>query len=121
MGNQNKENTACIVCGKKYHLCIACERNKATWRPWKVIVDSENCYNIYKVVNDYNFSKITKNEARTLLEKLNLTEVHTFREHIRQKIYEIMKKTKKAKPIVIEEPTIDVVERNTTIDVVEEI
>lgn len=110
MGNQNKENTTCIVCGKKYHLCIACERNKATWKPWKAITDSENCYNIYQVVNDYNFNKTTKNEARALLEKLDLSEVHTFKDHIRQKIYEIMKKTKKAKPVITEAPTIDVVE-----------
>lgn len=115
MGNQNKENTTCIVCGKKYHLCIACERNKATWKPWKTIVDSENCYNIYKVVNDYNFNKITKNEARALLEKLDLTEMHTFKEHIRQKINEIMRKPKKVKPVVVEETTVDIVEEPTVI------
>lgn len=115
MGNQNKENTACIVCGKKYHLCIACERNKSTWRPWKAIVDNENCYNIYKVVNDYNFNKITKNEARTLLEKFDLTGLPTFREHIKQKINEIMKKPRKAKPVIVEETTIDIVEEPTII------
>lgn len=91
---KNKNNATCITCGKGYHLCMACERSKSTWKYWKMLADSENCYKIYQVVNDYNFNKISKNEAKNLLEKLDLTELDTFRVNIKEKIIEIMK-TKK--------------------------
>lgn len=97
MSKQNKENATCIICGKKYHLCISCERTKATWKKWKIITDSENCYNIYNVVNDYNFNKISKEEARNLLEQLDLKEVSTFNENVQELIKDIM-----AEKVVIE-------------------
>lgn len=92
----NKEkNATCIICGKDYHLCIACERNKSNWKPWKALTDTENCYEIYKVLNDYGFNKISKEEARNLLSKLDLSNVDTFKESVKTKIKEIMK-TKRA-------------------------
>lgn len=97
MSKIREENATCIVCGKKYHLCIACERSKATWKPWKMIADTENCYEIYKVLNDYNFNKISKEEARNLLEKLDLKNVDAFKENVKSKIKEIMKRKKTSK------------------------
>jgi hypothetical protein len=97
MSKIREENATCIVCGKKYHLCIACERSKATWKPWKMVADTENCYEIYKVLNDYNFNKISKEEARKLLEKLDLKDVNTFKEKSKNKIKEIMKRKKAPK------------------------
>ena len=47
---KKQNNAACAVCGKDYYLCIACDRHKSTWKPWMVIVDNENCYNIYDIV-----------------------------------------------------------------------
>ena len=94
MSRQQKENATCIICGKKYHLCISCERNKETWKKWKMITDNENCYNIYNVLNDYNFNKISKNDARMLLDELDLTDVKTFKNSVIQIIEEIMKAEK---------------------------
>ena len=123
MSKIREENATCIVCGKKYHLCIACERSKATWKPWKMIADTENCYEIYKVLNDYNFNKISKEEARNLLEKLDLKNVDTFKENVKSKIKEIMKRKKTSKV----EKTIEVediiqeekIEENITEEIIE--
>lgn len=87
---ENDKNATCIICGKKYHLCIACERTKSTWRNWKIIADSENCYEVYKIVNDYNFNKISKDEAKSLLEKCDLAELETFKDNVKNVIKEIM-------------------------------
>lgn len=97
---QNRNNATCIICGKEYHLCIGCDRTKTNWKSWKMITDTENCYNIYKVLNDYGYKKITKLEARKLLKELDLSEKDTFKESVRNKIDEIMS-TKKKK--VVEE------------------
>ena len=94
MSNNKKNNAVCIICGKEYHLCIACERNKGNWKSWRTITDTENCYKIYKVLNDYSFNKISKNEAKALLENLDLKNLNSFKEKIKEKIKEIMK-TKK--------------------------
>lgn len=97
MSKIREENATCIVCGKKYHLCIACERSKATWKPWKMITDTENCYEIYKVLNDYNFNKISKEEAKILLEQLDLKNVNTYKEKVKNTIKEIMKRKRNSK------------------------
>lgn len=101
MAKQNRDNATCIICGKGYHLCIACERTKGNWKQWKMITDTENCYDIYHVLNDYNFGKITKDEARILLEKLDLKEVDSFRESVKKMIKEIMKKERTVKPVKV--------------------
>lgn len=89
MSKLKPKNATCIVCGKEYHLCISCERNKATWKKWKMITDSENCYEIYNILNDYNFNKISKEEARNLLKELDLTEAETFKAEVKKMIEEI--------------------------------
>ena len=109
MANNKKDNATCIICGKGYHLCIACERNKGDWKSWRTITDTENCYKIYKVLNDYNFNKISKNEAINLLEELDLNSLDTFKENIKEKIKEIMTEKKqysKNRKIKLEEMNI---------------
>lgn len=96
---ENDKNATCIICGKKYHLCIACERTKSTWKHWKMISDSENCYKIYKIVNDYNFNKITKDEAKKMIEKCDLTELETIKENVKKVIKEIMEEKNVSKSV----------------------
>lgn len=120
MSKIREENATCIVCGKKYHLCIACERSKATWKPWKMITDTENCYEIYKVLNDYNFNKISKEEARSLLEKLDLKNVNTYKEKVKNTIKEIMKRKRISRTEKEKEVTEIVDEIKTKEDVLEE-
>jgi predicted sugar kinase len=110
MSKIREENATCIVCGKKYHLCIACERSKATWQPWKMIADTENCYNIYNVINDYKFNKISKDEARNLLKELDLNELNSFKESSKKVIKEILATKKGYKPTKVKEITEEVKE-----------
>ena len=99
MSKKKEENATCIVCGKKYHLCIACERSKSSWKTWKSITDTENCYKIYQILTDYNFDKISKDEARSLLEELDLSEIDSFKESVKKQIKDIMKNKKVSKSI----------------------
>lgn len=85
-----KPNTTCAVCGKGYYLCIACERNKSNWKPWKVIVDDENCYNIYDIVSKYIANNITKYEAKELLNTTDLSDLDNFKDLMKNKIKEIL-------------------------------
>lgn len=93
----NKDNATCLICGKKYHLCITCERTRATWKPWKMIVDNENCYDIYQIINDYMFGKMSKDDAKAKLEKLNLSELNSFNDNVKTVINEIVDEKKVTK------------------------
>lgn len=107
MGKVKEPNATCAICGKKYHLCIHCDKTKDNWKSWKVIVDTSNCHEIFKVLNDYNFKKITKLEARKLLKEIDLSEKNTFRESVRNQIDEIMAaKRKKATEEFVEEAVV---------------
>ena len=107
---KNKNNATCVTCGKGYHLCMACERSKSTWKRWKMIADSENCYKIYQIVNDYSFNKISQSEARDLLKVLDLRYLDTFRDNIKEKIKEIMKTKRqysKSRKVKVDEVNIE--------------
>lgn len=122
MANIKDKNSTCIICGQKYHLCIACERKHANWKPWRAFVDKENCYNIYKILNDYNYNKITKVEARKLLSEVDLSKLDTFKERIKAQINEILKVEKISRPCrskknKIEEQQEEVVEEIVEIEI----
>jgi hypothetical protein len=87
---KKQNNATCTVCGKNYYLCIACDRHKSTWRPWMVIVDDENCYNIYDIVSKYIAHDITKEQAKELLNTVDLTDLDNFRSLMKSKIKEIL-------------------------------
>lgn len=108
MANKKEANSTCIICGQKYHLCVACERKHANWKPWRMFVDKENCYSIYKILNDYKFGKITKTEAKSLLATVDLSQLDSFKENIKNNIKEIMK-TKRTSRLV-KQKEIEVIE-----------
>ena len=62
----------CIVCGKEYSYCRSCPKD-AKKETWYALYDNENCKNISQALTDYNFNRITKEEAKELLSKCNLS------------------------------------------------
>lgn len=62
----------CIVCGKEYHYCKSCPKD-AKKETWYALYDNENCKNISQALTDYNFNKITKEEAKDALSKCDLS------------------------------------------------
>lgn len=86
-----KNNKTCILCGKKYSYCNSCAEFDHLPR-WMEIYCTANCKDIFNILSSYNMKHKTKEEARTLLEKCDLSYVTDFN-HINQKfIEEIMEK-----------------------------
>lgn len=96
----------CIVCGNEYNYCRSCPKDakKATWY---ALYDNENCKNISQALTDYNFNKVTKEEAKDILSNCDLS--INLAEYYRNTLDVVMAKPKrsKAKQIVIEEPIIE--------------
>lgn len=93
----------CILCGSEYSYCKSCAKDskKATWH---TLYDTENCKNISKALTDYNFKKITKEEAKDMLSQCDLT--IKLNDHYRSEIETIMAKPKRgmrAKVLIADE------------------
>lgn len=80
-------NNTCAICGKKYKECNTCKKIK-TYKAWRTIADTEECFKIYSVLYDYNRGTIDKSKAKELLKSCRMPE--TFQSHIKKVIDEIM-------------------------------
>ena len=82
-----KLNGTCAICGKKYEVCVTC-RSIVSFRPWRTVTDTMECFKIYDIIHDYSLGKITKEEARKRLKLRTIPE--ELQDHIRLVIDEIM-------------------------------
>lgn len=70
----DKKIRICKVCGNDYSYCPHCSYD--TKEPsWKFLVDTENCYTIFQTLSNYSCKTISKDEAKKVLEKANLSNI----------------------------------------------
>ena len=93
----------CPVCGNSFDGCYSCEKHELT--SWKTICDTENHFNIFIILHKYNVTKkITKEKAKELLLKCNLTGYENFQKNIAESIKNILEEEKPViEPAIIEE------------------
>lgn len=58
-----KKKRVCLVCGTEYEYCYKCDHSTEP-KLWKTTFCSENCRDIYKIINKYAFGHITEAQAR---------------------------------------------------------
>lgn len=79
----------CCVCRKEHLFCPQCrpeDRNKPTWY---FAYCSENCKDIYDVTSNYEDNKISADEAKKKLNKLDLSQIANFGESYQKAIMKI--------------------------------
>ena len=79
----------CCVCHQEHMYCPVCnpeDRNKPTWY---FAYCSENCKDIYAVTSNYEDEKITADEAKAQLDKLDLSHIANFGESYQKAIMKI--------------------------------
>lgn len=74
-----RNNKTCILCGNKYSYCSGCAEFDHLPR-WMECYCSENCKDIFNILSSYNMNHKTKEEAKALLEKCDLTMTDTYSE-----------------------------------------
>lgn len=84
-----KDNKTCILCGKRYSYCSNCAEFDHLPR-WMEIYCSENCKKIFNALSSHNMGHITKEEARELLEKCDLSYKENFNRLNQNFVDEIM-------------------------------
>lgn len=78
----------CCVCHKEYSFCLCNseDRNKPTWY---FAYCSENCKDIYTATSDYEDKKISADDAKKQLDKLDLSQIANFGESYQKAIMKI--------------------------------
>ncbi len=106
MGEQN--NATCSICGSPYHLCLSC-KDSIKLHPWKIHCCSPDCYKTFQVVKGYNTGVYTKEEFKSKLKNIDLSNLENYRENIKVLIKDALKEGKEE--IVAKEPVVSSVSR----------
>ena len=94
--------------------------------PWKIHTDTAEHYKVYQTIHGLSTGVYSKDEARTRFKNIDLSDLHTFRPHIKKIIKDVLKEEKKAAETVkvekMNETEVVVAENNSVVeDVVENV
>ena len=106
MGEQN--NATCSICGNPYHLCLSC-KDSMKLHPWKIHCCSPDCYKTFQVVKGYNTGVHTKEEFKSKLKNIDLSNLENYKENIKVLIKDTLKEGKEE--FVVKEPIVSSVSR----------
>lgn len=84
-----KNNSVCKICGKPYYVCMSCASAMKS-HPWKVFTDTANCYKVFQIVRGLSTGVYDKNEAKSRFLVVDLSELDTFRPHIKTIIEDVL-------------------------------
>ena len=87
----NEQNNTCKICNSKYHLCRTCEQNRGNWHSWRMLTDTEEHYQIYAMLIQYDDGTLSKEDARDFLKKCDISDMKTWNPIVKKQIQEIMK------------------------------
>jgi hypothetical protein len=90
-------NRTCFTCGKKHSYCPTCYDDRLL-EPWHVLFDTENCKNVYDIINRHFYNHITTEEAVKLLKTCDLSNKDEFVNDIKDdlaNIYALYEEDKK--------------------------
>ena len=91
-----KKTRQCIVCGVEYTYCNSCKEHAS--RPtWMAIYHDENCRNIMNISTEYMAGNLTKADAKSELDKCDLTNKKNFKESVIKAVNEIYTAKKASK------------------------
>lgn len=114
MAAQN--NATCSICGKPYYKCLSC-RDAAKLQPWKMYTDSAEHYKVLQAIRGYNTGVYTKDELKFKLKNIDLSDLESYKEHIKALIKNTLKDDEPVE-IKVEE---DATDENVMVECVETI
>ena len=86
-------NATCSICGRGYYKCLSCKDNM-NLHPWKIHTDTSEHYKIFQILRGYNTNIYTKEEAKSKLQKVDLSDLDNLRENIKDLIKDIISEEK---------------------------
>lgn len=101
MAEQN--NATCSICGNGYHVCISC-KDAMKLHPWKIHCCSADCFKVFQVVRGFSTNVYTKDEFRSKLKNIDLSNLENYREHIKALIKDALKEDSVVEDVQFVEP-----------------
>lgn len=91
-------NATCSICGNGYHICLSC-KDYMKLNPWRVHCCSADCYKTFQVVRGFSTGVYTKDEFKSRLKNIDLSNLDNYREHIKSLIVGALKEDEVTKPV----------------------
>lgn len=89
------KNRKCLSCGTKYSYCPSCSRVDALDSVWKSEFCSETCMTLWSTLTKFSMSRITKNEAKSVISELDLNPIDTYVACVQRDYAKVMAEEKK--------------------------
>lgn len=112
-----KNNAKCSICGRDYYACLAC-KDSMSLSPWKSFTDTAEHYKVFQVVRGFSTGVYSKDEARTKLKNIDLSDIESFRPHINKIVKDILKEEIVEPVIDIEPMVVEDIKKNEEVAVV---
>lgn len=96
-----KNNATCSICGKGYYMCISC-KDMMSLSPWKKHTCTSEHYKVYQILHGYSTGVYSKDEAKSKLQMVDLSDFNSFRENIKNVINDIKKEDVSVIDIAVE-------------------
>lgn len=110
-----KNNATCSICGTQYHMCLSC-KDSVQLQPWKIYCCSADCYKTFQVVRGFSTGVYTKEEFKSKLKNIDLSNLENYRDHIKS----LIKETLREEPVVeIDDNVEESVETKVTVEELE--
>lgn len=93
-----KHNATCKICGKSYYACMSCA-DTMKLHPFKSFTDTAEHFKVFQVVRGLSTGVYTKDEAKEKFKNIDLSDIESFRPHIKDIIKDVLKEEK----VVVEE------------------
>lgn len=100
-----KNNATCSICDSGYYVCNSC-KDSIRLQPWKIHCCSADCYKTYQVVRGYSTGVYTKDEFKSKLKNLDLSNLENYREHIKALIKDTLKEESVVENVTTEKKTV---------------
>ena len=100
-----KHNATCKICGKSYYACMSCA-DTIKLHPFKSFTDTAEHFKVFQAVKGFSTGVYTKEEFKSKLQHIDLSDLESYREHIKKIIKDVLEEevVKEEEPIVTTEP-----------------
>lgn len=71
-------------------MCLSC-KDSMQLAPWKVHTDTPEHYKVYQIIRGYSTGVYNKDEAKAKFKNVDLSDLNSFRPHIKKIIKDILK------------------------------
>jgi hypothetical protein len=88
-----KYNATCSICGDPYYVCMSC-KDSMKLHPYKIHCCSADCYKTFQVVRGFSTGVYTKDEFKSKLRNIDLSNLENYVEHIKVLIKDTLKEDK---------------------------